>query len=105
MPILQGRMATPEPSRYLARLCFHFSRKIRVDYDAQQGVAEFAAGRCRMQAEPQALHFVCDAADAERLAQVRQVIDAHVALFSRKAPLHVDWEGEAADAPAPAGPG
>lgn len=32
LPILssQGQVATPEASRYLQRLCYHFSRKISV---------------------------------------------------------------------------
>lgn len=94
MPIRQGRLPTPEPSRHLQRLCYHFARKIRVDYDEAQGVAEFPAGVCRMRAEPGALCFECEAADADGLARLQHVIDAHVELFSRKAPLTVQWAPE-----------
>lgn len=93
---LQGRMPTAEASRYLTRLCFHFSRKIRVDYDEEQGRAEFPWGVCRFVAGPQALHFDCEAEDAERLERVRFAIDEHVKLFSRKAPLSVAWEAASA---------
>lgn len=89
---LQGRMPTSEASRYLARLCFHFGRKIRVEYDEQRGRAEFPWGVCRFVAEPDALRFDCEADDDERLERVRFAIDEHVKLFSRKAPLSVMWE-------------
>lgn len=89
---LQGRMPTAEASRYLTRLCFHFSRKIRVEYDERLGRAEFPWGVCRFAAEPDALRFDCEADDDERLARVRFAIDEHVKLFSRKAPLSVAWE-------------
>jgi hypothetical protein len=63
-----------------------------VEYDDHQGLAHFPWGTCRMAAEPDAIAFACEAADADQLARVQHVIDAHVALFSRKAPLQVVWE-------------
>ncbi len=87
----QGRLAIAEPSRYLTRLCYHFSKKIEVEYTEQEGLARFAWGLCRLRAEGDVLHFEAEAEDAERLAQVRQVIDAHVALFARRTPMTVEW--------------
>lgn len=91
----QGHVATPEASRWLQRLCFHFSRKIAVRYDACQGHAEFPWGVCEMRTEGDTLHFACTAADAEALARVRFAIDEHVKLFSRKNPLAVQWHPQA----------
>lgn len=87
-----GQMPTAEASRFLQRLCFHFSRKITVAYDAQQGHAEFPWGQCRLTAQEEALVFDCSAADAEQLERVRFAIDAHVRLFSRRTPLCVAWQ-------------
>ena len=87
----QGHVPTPEASRWLQRLCFHFSRKIAVQYDERQGRAEFPWGLCEMRAEGEALHFSCAAENPEALARVRAAIDSHVALFSRKNPLAVRW--------------
>lgn len=87
----QGHVHTPEASRWLQRLCFHFSRKIAVQYDERQGRAEFPWGLCEMRAEGDALHFDCTAEDPEALARVRAAIDSHVELFSRKSPLAVRW--------------
>ena len=36
---IQGQLPTPEASRFMTRLCYHFSRKIAVDYDDHQGRA------------------------------------------------------------------
>ena len=87
-----GHVPTPEASRYLQRLCYHFTRKITVYYDPPRGEAHFPWGLCVLQADDAALHFDCTAADAELLARVQFAIDAHVELFSRKSPVPVLWE-------------
>lgn len=87
----EGHIATPEASRWLQRLCYHFSRKIPVRYDEYQGHAEFPWGVCEMRADGPALHVSCTAETDEALARVRYTIDEHVKLFSRKHPLAVNW--------------
>jgi hypothetical protein len=88
----QGYMNSTEPSRYMTRLCYHFSKKIEVQYDDTQGRARFPWGCCTLFATENGIRFACEAEDAEKMAQVRHVIDSHVALFSRKTPLCVHWE-------------
>ena len=88
----QGHAATAEASRILQRLCYHFSRKITVQYDAHQGEAEFPWGRCTMRADDTHLHVDCRAEDAEALARVQLAIDSHIELFSRKSPLSMEWQ-------------
>lgn len=92
MHYLQGRMPTPEPSRILTRLCFHFRKKISVEYDERRGLARFPWGDCELRALDGTLDFACSAATSEELGRVKYVIDEHVALFSRKAPLAVHWQ-------------
>jgi hypothetical protein len=88
----QGYMNSNEPSRYMTRLCYHFSKKIEVQYDEVRGLAHFPWGRCTLTALEEGIRFVCEADDAEKMTQVRNVIDSHVVLFSRRAPLQVVWE-------------
>ncbi len=88
----QGQVATPEASRWLQRLCHHFSRKIAVRYGEHEGHAEFPWGTCEMRADGVALHFFCAAPDPDALARVRLTIDQHIKLFSRKQPLAVQWQ-------------
>ncbi|MDO5290168.1 MAG: DUF2218 domain-containing protein [Pseudomonadota bacterium] len=87
-----GHLPTAEASRILQRLCYHFGRKVEVRYDTQQGLARFAWGHCTMRAEVQALHFDCAAPSADALAQVREVIDGHIALFARRQAWAVQWQ-------------
>lgn len=92
---LHGQVATPEASRILQRLCYHFSRKITVAYDAEQGRADFPWGLCLLGAAggeaATVLTFNCSAASSEELARVQYAIDEHIKLFSRKNPLLVQW--------------
>lgn len=87
----EGQIATPEASRFLQRLCFHFSRKISVSYDEHQGQAHFPTGFCQMKASPDTLYFSCSAASEDALQRVQLTLDHHVQLFSRKSPLIVQW--------------
>lgn len=88
----QGQVPTPEASRYLQRLCYHFSRKIEVRYDEHQGEAHFPWGLCLLRADAAALHFDCRAENAEALARVQAAIDSHVELFTRKSPVMATWQ-------------
>ena len=88
----QGLVPTTEASRYLQRLCYHFARKIRVDYDEQRGEAHFPWGLCVLRADSATLHFDCSADDDACLARVQFAIDSHVELFSRKSPVAVCWQ-------------
>ena len=88
----QGHVPTPEASRYLQRLCYHFTRKITVTYDEHQGQAHFPWGLCVLRADGQALHFDCSAEDGASLERVQFAIDSHIELFSRKSPMAVEWK-------------
>lgn len=92
MLFLQGYMNSAEPSRYMTRLCYHFSKKIEVQYDEVQGVALFPWGRCTLTAMEDGIRFACEAEDANKMTQVCNVIDSHVVLFSRRTPLQVVWD-------------
>ena len=88
----QGLVPTTEASRYLQRLCYHFARKIRVDYGEHRGEAHFPSGLCVLRADDAALHFDCNAEDEDGLARMQQTIDSHMELFSRKSPMAVAWQ-------------
>lgn len=93
MIALDGEVATPIADAMLARLCKHFSKKIPASWEAGEGHARFPFGECRLRAAANALRFECSAPDPEALAQLRMVIELHVAMFSRRAPLTVRWRG------------
>lgn len=92
MLYMNGLVPTVESSRYMVRLCYHFRKKIEVEYDDTHGFAKFPWGVCRLTALVDAIQFECEADDAGKMAQIQYVIDSHVELFSRKAPMSVVWE-------------
>ena len=103
----QGRVATPIAEVMLERLCKHFGKKIPVEHDAKRGHARFPYGDCELFASNDALAFTCRAPDAESMARLREVIDLHVGMFSKRAPLRVAWDTATAvdDGPREAPPG
>ncbi|MDZ7855890.1 DUF2218 domain-containing protein [Sphaerotilus sp.] len=87
-----GRLDVAEPARVMARLCFHFSRKVQARHDEVQGEVLFPWGRCEFDVVEGGLAVRLSADDdAASLQRVREVVDAHVALFSRRQPLAVQW--------------
>ncbi len=86
-----GHLAITEGSRYLQRLCFHFSKKVSVQYAATEGQVAFPWGMCRMHSDESGIRFTCEGDSPEALERVQNVIDEHVRLFARKAPLAIRW--------------
>lgn len=89
-----GRLAAAEPARVMARLCFHFSRKVQARHDDVRGEVQFPWGRCEFEVLEAALALRLFADDLASLQRLREVVDAHVALFSRKQPMLVVWQGQ-----------
>ena len=82
---------TSEASRLLFKLCKHFARKIDVQFDERQAQACFPWGACHMQATAEDLVFRCQASSADTLQQLQTVLQAHLELLTRKAPLTCCW--------------
>lgn len=86
-----GSVATPRAPELLPRLCRHFAKKASATWDERRGEVEFPWGRCTLDASDDALSFHCSAADEASLAQVQNVLDLHIGMFSRKEPLRIAW--------------
>ncbi|MDZ7855884.1 DUF2218 domain-containing protein [Sphaerotilus sp.] len=82
---------SPPSRRVMARLCFHFSRKVQARHDEVQGEVLFPWGRCEFEVVEGGLAVLLSVDDAASLQRVREVVDAHVALFSRKQPTIINW--------------
>lgn len=88
---IHGTVASPNATAMLERLCKHFAKKIPVERDVNRGHAHFPYGACELVASDDALSFTCRAADDEAMARLREVIEMHVGMFSKRAPLRVEW--------------
>lgn len=87
----EGSVATPRAPELLPRLCRHFAKKARSTWGERCGEVEFPWGHCHVEASDAELTFRCTAADEAAMAQVQNVLDLHVGMFSRRDPLRVEW--------------
>lgn len=88
---IHGTVATPIAESMLYRLSRHFAKKIPVAIAPGRSHARFPFGECELAAADGALSFTCRAVDDQALAQLREVIEMHVGMFSKRAPLRVEW--------------
>lgn len=86
-----ARVETERASIHLQQLCKHFAHRRPVTFTPEQGRIEFAAGVCALEAKDGVLTLVAEAEDAERLAQVQDVVEKHLARFAFRAPPKIEW--------------
>lgn len=87
----QTAIATAHASRYLQQLCKHFAHKLPVAFDPDQGKISFPIGECGLAADAQALRITVTSPDAERLAQLKNVVIRHLERFAFREDLTVEW--------------
>jgi hypothetical protein len=112
MPTAEARIPTDRPGRYLVQLCKHFTNKgrhlthrprthtlpelrpdqIQVEWTDSDGTLRLPWGQCTLQAVPGALRVCAEADDRENLERLQDLVDTHIARFSRRDPLRVEWE-------------
>jgi len=86
-------VTTPEAARYLKRLCNHFAHKLPVELTEDRGVLPFEFGTCRLQATTEALLLEAEAADAETLERLQNVVVSHLDRFAwKEGQLPVNWQ-------------
>jgi len=88
-----ARVPTGSASRYLQHLAKHWSHKMAVTFDAEQGSITFPSGaRLEMRADPDMLDCVLTVPADGDAARMRTVVEEHLNRFAfREAPLTFDW--------------
>lgn len=86
-----AEVSTPVPERYLAQLCKHFQHKLDVVFDNQSGQIVFPLGDCRLKAGDGTLTLSAEAADAETLAKLQDVVARHLLRFAFREEMQIDW--------------
>lgn len=95
MPLSRATVATPDAARYLKRLCNHFAHKLPVELADDRGVLRFDFGTCRLHATPDALLMDAEAADAQALERLQNVVVSHLDRFAwKEGQLPVDWQAD-----------
>ena len=85
-------IATPDAARLIKRLCTHWAHKFEVVFDDSHGRVPFDANTLALlDADDGTLHVRIEAADAERLARMQDVVAEHLQRMNRGAPLAIAW--------------
>lgn len=91
MPAKNAIVNTDNATRYLKRLCKHFSHKIDATWDDTQGRLEFDIGQCHLRAATASLEMHCEAPDQQQLDQLGEVVASHLVRFARGDIAAVHW--------------
>ena len=83
---------TQKASGYLQQLCKHFSHKIEVKFDGQDGWIEFAFGRAELSADESVLTMVANSQNPENLDKLKKVLASHLERFAFREDLKIKWE-------------
>ena len=92
MPSSQAIVATEAPFRYMSQLCKHFQHKLPVTLEVDRGSIEFGAGLCTLTMGPEQLTMQVDAADAEGLERLQDVVARHLLRFAFREPPAIVWQ-------------
>ena len=88
----EARVATSVPRRTMTQLCKHFEHKLPVTYDETKGRIAFSAGLCLLEAGADALILRAEAADAESLRRVEDVVARHLDRFAFREKPEIAWK-------------
>lgn len=73
---------TANASRYLQQLCKHFAHKVDVTFDERHGECRFSCGTAKLDAKDDGLQIAVEAADRDKLAETKDVIERHLIRFA-----------------------
>jgi caffeoyl-CoA O-methyltransferase len=106
VPVSTAMVSTDRSVRYAKQLVAHFSNRIEPARTPDgRVVLPFPAGTCTVTPLPRNIELIAAADDAEKLANVQDVVGRHLVRFATHDELHVEWSepvgGDEIDAIAP----
>ena len=91
MPTSVAKVTTELPKRYMVQLCKHFEHRLAVTQEGDTGRIAFDYGSCDLAVEPGTLVMKVEAADADTLARVEDVVARHLLRFAFREPPEIVW--------------
>lgn len=77
------RIVTPNGRRYLTQLCKHWAHKFEVVQEGDHGVVPFAPDRrCVLAADDEGIVLTIEAAEADALPRLQEVVFDHLKRFA-----------------------
>lgn len=94
MTVSVARVPTASASRYLQQLAKHWSHKMEVRFDAEEGTIAFPnASRLEMRADSETLDLKLEVPEGEDAGRMQSVVADHINRFAfREGPLTFDWK-------------
>ena len=94
MPETRADVTTPNASKYLRRLCKHWSHRFQVKYDDTHGAIDFGGdSRVEMTANAEHLLVRVFLAPEDNMAEMEDVVADHLKRVANDEPsLVVEWE-------------
>lgn len=86
-----AQVATASASRYIQQLCKHFAHKIPTTFGTDEGTLTFPLGPVALAADEERLTIAVEAEDAERLAELQDVVARHLVRFAFRETLAIEW--------------
>lgn len=97
MTTAQASVVTENGGKYLRQLCKHWSHKLVVEVEGDNGLVRFGQGLATMAARDGALAVSVTAEDTAEVERLCEVLERHIERFAfREAPLNWNWTVSAA---------
>ena len=84
-------VATAHASRYLQQLCKHFAHKLPTTFDPTTGRIDFPIGGVDLAADGERLTLTVTPTEADKLADLQDVVARHLVRFAFRETLAFDW--------------
>lgn len=91
MPSATTEVAIATPPRYMLRLAKHFEHRVAVQREERRASVAFPQAPCTLTADDAHLHIRIDAADADTLARVQEVVTRHLKQVASQETFDVEW--------------
>lgn len=93
LPGFTADVPTDKASRYLQQLCKHWTHKLTVDFNENQGTVTFPVATLVLNASPDTLKLSLTPTAGEDIAPLKEVVEKHLDRFAfREGELVYNWQ-------------
>ena len=92
MLISKALITVENPSRYINRLCKHWSHKFTIEQTEQHSSIDFGTAHCTLTHADDQLTLKLSSASAAELEKMQQVVANHLIRMSSKHISDVSWD-------------
>ncbi|UZE97061.1 DUF2218 domain-containing protein [Alkalimarinus alittae] len=89
---VSGTVTTPLGSKYIHKLCKHFTHRVPAEWDELTGIVRFDMGTCTITATNETLTFGCEAQTEDDLNAILETVKSHFDRFALKDQLELNWQ-------------